>query len=331
MLPSYPHVYNLGHAAIQELLLDPVVVQEKVDGSQFSFGRQDGKTFARSRGADIDLDNPPEMFKKAVEVVNDLDLRGLLLEEWIYRGECLSKPKHNALTYGRVPHNNIILFDVNRGGPECYLPASHIEAEAKRLGLEAVPLLFEGMVTGPDQIRDFLERESVLGGVKVEGVVIKNYARFGRDKHVLMGKIVCEAFKELNRDAQRAFKPGKSDVIQGLINTLRTEARWRKAVQHLREAGSLTDEPKDIGAIIKEVGRDLEEECAEMIKETLFKGLFGQIRKGAGAGVAEWYKNELMKRQFDTPAVLCSEGIEYSVGDYRAIQGSPEDQPEERR
>lgn len=28
---SYPKIYNLGHAAIRDLLLDPVVVQEKVE------------------------------------------------------------------------------------------------------------------------------------------------------------------------------------------------------------------------------------------------------------------------------------------------------------
>jgi hypothetical protein len=35
---SYPKVYNMGHAAIADLLLDDVLVEEKVDGSQFSFG-----------------------------------------------------------------------------------------------------------------------------------------------------------------------------------------------------------------------------------------------------------------------------------------------------
>lgn len=33
---SYPSIYALGHRALGELFLDPVVVEEKVDGSQFS-------------------------------------------------------------------------------------------------------------------------------------------------------------------------------------------------------------------------------------------------------------------------------------------------------
>ena len=35
---SYPQIYALGHRYITELLLDPVLVEEKIDGSQFSFG-----------------------------------------------------------------------------------------------------------------------------------------------------------------------------------------------------------------------------------------------------------------------------------------------------
>ncbi len=35
---SYPKIYGLGHKAITELLSDNVMVEEKIDGSQFSFG-----------------------------------------------------------------------------------------------------------------------------------------------------------------------------------------------------------------------------------------------------------------------------------------------------
>lgn len=35
---SYPSIYNLGHRYIADLLTVPVIVEEKIDGSQFSFG-----------------------------------------------------------------------------------------------------------------------------------------------------------------------------------------------------------------------------------------------------------------------------------------------------
>ncbi len=47
---------------------------------------------------------------------------------------------------------------------------------------------------GPADLYALLEKESILGG-KVEGIVVKNYARFGKDKKVLMGKYVSEQGK----------------------------------------------------------------------------------------------------------------------------------------
>ena len=104
---SYPKVYNLGHPAISELFSDPVVVQEKVDGSQFSFGIIDGELKCRSKGAEIFLDNPEKMFEKAVEAIKELSL----MDGWTYRGEFLRGPSHNTLKYNRTPRHNIILFD----------------------------------------------------------------------------------------------------------------------------------------------------------------------------------------------------------------------------
>lgn len=69
---SYPKVYNLGHKAIVELFDDEVTVEEKIDGSQFSFGLVKGednkyKLQCRSHHQIIDMSNVPKMFGKAVE------------------------------------------------------------------------------------------------------------------------------------------------------------------------------------------------------------------------------------------------------------------------
>ena len=106
---SYPSIYALGHAAVAELLLDPVVAEEKIDGSQYSFGRFSGALKVRSKGKQMIVESPEKIFRKAVEYVATLDLR----DGWTYRGEVLDKPKHNALAYDRVPKGNVILFDIN--------------------------------------------------------------------------------------------------------------------------------------------------------------------------------------------------------------------------
>lgn len=294
---SYPKIYALGHSAIRELLLDPVIVEEKVDGSQFSFGLFEDGYRARSKGAALNLIAPEKMFLKACEVIQGLALK----EGWTYRAEYLLKPKHNALAYDRPPNNHLIIFDINTD-EETYMSWEQKAGEASRLGLEVMPRLFEGMINNPQQFRDMLEIESCLGGQKIEGVVVKNYARFGPDKKVLMGKFVSEAFKEIHKREWAEANPTGKDIIGLLTDTYRTPARWNKAIQHLSERGLLEGSPRDIGVLIKEVGIDVETECIDEIKDALYRWAWPNIRRGLNRGLPEWYKDELLKNQFDQEA-----------------------------
>lgn len=71
----YHKLYNFGHFAIKDIFLDEILIEEKVDGSQFSFRKRgDGKIFCRSKGVDIKIDEieTKHQFYKAVEVVKEL-------------------------------------------------------------------------------------------------------------------------------------------------------------------------------------------------------------------------------------------------------------------
>lgn len=301
---SYPKIYNIGHAAVAELFSDPVIVEEKVDGSQFSFGRFVDESGAeilkcRSRGAQLNVDAPDSMFQRGVQVAKDL--LSELTVGWTYRGEYLAKPKHNTLAYDRAPEKHVIIFDINTG-EEAYMPYADKKAEAARLGLETVPIVFEGIVEDVQMFRSFLEADSVLGGQKIEGVVAKNYSRFAPDGKVLMGKFVSEAFKEVHAGDWKERNPKQGDIIQILIEKFRTPARWAKSVQHLREAGSIEDSPRDIGKLIPEVSRDLKEECGDEIAQILMSWAWPQVSRGVIAGCPEWYKDELLKLQFEREA-----------------------------
>ena len=298
-LGSYPKIYNLGHAAIVDLFQGDVVVEEKVDGSQFSFGVVDGELFCRSKGVQLVIEAPQQMFARAVETAQAL--KPLLRDGWIYRGEYLQKPKHNALAYDRTPEKHVVIFDINPG-VEHYLSSGDKAAEAARLGLEVVPMVFAGRVESADQLLTMLDRTSFLGGAKIEGLVVKNYARFGADGKALMGKHVTEAFKEVHkRDWKKDHKTGK-DVVALLGDQYRSKARWQKAIQHLAERGELTNSPKDIGPLIKEVQRDIGEECEAEIKDTLYAWAIKDVRRRAAHGLPEWYKEQLVERQFTDPS-----------------------------
>src|SRR5258708_7645146 len=179
---SYSQIFNLGHKAIADLLKGPVYVEEKIDGSQFSFGliettdleRSYGaNSFAlrvRSKGCEIMVDAPEKMFMKAVDAVKNL--KEMPHPGWTYRCEYLRAPKHNTLAYDRTPNNYLIVFDIEVG--ECeFLEYDEKEAEASRLGLETVPLLAKGIMHNLEHFREFLIENSILGGQKIEGVVIK--------------------------------------------------------------------------------------------------------------------------------------------------------------
>lgn len=298
MIHSYPPIYNLGHKAVQDIFTGPVVVQEKVDGSQFSFGvyGPDAELRCRSKSAELQVLAPEKMFRQAVQEVQDR--RERLVPGWTYRAEYLAKPKHNALAYDRVPKGHLILFDVDKGDQD-YVLADRLGSVASILGIEAVPLLYEGVISDPYQLRVLLDTPSALGGQKVEGVVVKNYALFGPDKKTLMAKFVSEAFKEAHAAEWKQSNPKSGDVVQELISRYRTPARWQKAVQHLREQGALEDSPRDIGALFREVPEDLKREEAEAIKDYLFAWAWPKVQRGACAGLAEWYKDELLKLQFE--------------------------------
>lgn len=295
---SYPKIYNLGHAALKDLLDGTILIEEKVDGSQFSFGRFGNDLRVRSKGVEMRIEAPENMFSKAVDWVKANADK--LVDGCTYRAEYLQKPKHNTLAYDRAPENNLIIFDINFAEEAYSHPLMKFEY-AKALGLEVVPSLYfgEGKDFNIEQLTTMLERVSILGGAKIEGVVIKNYSKFGPDKKVLMGKHVSEQFKEMHSGDWKERNPTSGDVMSLLAEKYRSPARWAKAVQHLKEAGLLTDSPKDIGALMNEVKRDVSEECAEEIKEQLFKFALPRVIRSVANGLPEWYKNQLLAKQFD--------------------------------
>ena len=294
---AYPKIYNLGHGYLKDLLNGCVLVEEKIDGSQFSFGMHDGVLRTRSRGREFVPEAADNMFQLAIEQV--MAVKDKLREGWTYRGEYLNKPKHNALAYDRVPAQNIMIFDIEVGD-STFLCRYEKEEEAKRLGFEFVPALYNGPgdALTPEKLTEMMSGQSVLGGQQPEGVVLKNYNQFGMDGKVVMGKHVSERFKEVHGREWKKENPSKGDVVQIMIEKYRSEARWHKAVQHLQERGELTGTPADIGPLMKEVSVDIKEECEDEIKAEMFKWVWKHIARTASRGLPEWYKDMLLQEQF---------------------------------
>lgn len=296
MISAYPKIHNLGHPEVRDLFNGSVVIQEKVDGSQFSFMIDDaGELHCRSKNREINVAYPDGMFNLAVASVKRIADR--LTPGFVYRGEYLKSPNHNHLHYGRVPNNNIVLFDVAFAEASyCITPG--LQEAANQLGLESVPVFFEGEVRSQDDLEELLQRESFLGSVKIEGVVVKNYSRFGRDDKPLMGKYVSPAFRETQKISWKAANPGGAEIRQRIADNLKVDRRWEKVVEHLRDAGQLENSPRDIGPLIRELNKDLVEECEPLIKDMLWDWARKDILRMATNGFPEWYKQRLLNQQF---------------------------------
>jgi hypothetical protein len=302
---SYPKSVTLGHRYVAQIMNDDVIVEEKIDGSQFSFGSFGGEIRCRSKGAVLNIEAPEKMFAAGVDVVKELASKGLLKDGWTYRGEYLARPRHNVLAYNRIPAKHFIGFDINPSH-ETYLSYEEKAEAFAAMGLECVPRLFAGRIANSDQIRGFLQTDSILGGQKIEGVVIKNYSRFTPDGKAMMAKFVSEAFKEVHSRVWSEDNPGQKQILEQIIAAHRTPARWQKAVQKLTELGQATGTPADIGALIKLVRKDVEEECREDISARLYSWAQGHIERGITGGLPDWYKEQLMKKSFEDVASVAA-------------------------
>lgn len=298
MLKSYPKILPLvGKYA--DLVVDRTVeVTEKIDGSMFAFGLdENGKLHCRSKGQAIDPEYPNDMFRPAVEYVRSIEHK--LAKGTSYYGETLKTPRHNTLAYDRVPHNHIALFgvfDFDRTRGSDY---DTVRRTADELGVESVRLLGNVNLSSLVEFADLMKSVGVsqLGGANIEGIVIKDYTRpmdfAGMIYPLTVLKYVSEEFKE--KHANNPDWVGKKDALELLYDSYRTEARWQKAVQHLRDEGKLLGEPKDIGPLMAEIWRDLVEEEKQNFMEELFKLYKKRWASRAQAGFPEWYKTRLLE------------------------------------
>lgn len=302
---AFPKILHIGNKQISDLFEGVVEITEKVDGSQLGFGKVNGELFVRSKGKEQDLDNPDMMFEKAVEYIKSIEDR--LPDNMTFYGEYLNKPKHNTLAYDRTPKNGIALFGVYDSVTREHFGMDVISDWAAKLDVETVPLLFKGE-TNAQAVLDMVDKtDSFLGGQKIEGVVVKRYTPWMFMGNipltvVMNGKYVSEKFKEVHVRDWKKEHTGKGK-LEVAISQYKSEARWNKAIQHLRENGELVGGPADIGRLIKEVRFDITLEEKENIKEELWKIYKDDFLRNAVFGLPEWYKKKLATGDVDVETV----------------------------
>lgn len=317
---GFPKIYTVGSSEVKDVFNGAVEITEKLDGSCIGFGIVDGELIVRSKNKELSLTKPESMFAGAVAYIKSI--RDKLPKDVFFYGECVSKPRHNVLTYKTVPAGFVALFAMVDTGmwaakdSNTELSSNDDESSsrdakfhrydeladwAKVLGMGIVQLLWdkkipEGMNVIP-LLESFLSKESALGG-RMEGIVIKNYSvpqiLHGRYCPITIAKMVSDDFKEVK--VRKIVKADGVSKLDELFDMYRTEARWQKAIQHLEERGELSYNAKDIGLVIQEAHRDLIEECEESFKNALYAMFRKQWLNAATLGAAEYYKKYLLDK-----------------------------------
>jgi hypothetical protein len=296
---GFVKIFALGHRIIKTIFDDDVEVTEKVDGSQFSFGLINGEIICNSKRARLIVDHPEDQFVPAITTVKSIADK--LKPNWLYFGETLKTPRHNVIKYERVPTGHIAIFGILDTEAQEYKPWEWMLLEAERLNIDVVPRLFQGK-TNYEKIKELIHTISFLGGANIEGVVVKNYSKPTMIGDVVFpfmcGKLVAESFKE-KHSSQAYGNAAKKDGWESFCESFRHENRWRKAVRHLVDDGTLLGEPKDIGPLVKEIQRDIVEEEMHDILEFLWKHHSPHLLRRSIQGFPEWYKEQLATGEID--------------------------------
>lgn len=268
-----------------------VLIQEKLDGSQFSFGVvEDGTFHCRSKNQALDPAVPPAMFAKAVYTALCAAKSGFLVPGVTYYAEAFQSKRHNVLMYEREPVGGMVLFEaVNKEEPRLRYPPHWMDNASKLIGCEVAQVVYEGTLPDNETLLELMKKPSQLGGI-MEGVVIKVVA------HPHRWKVVADLFKEV-RHAHGAGKGPKvqDDPVRTVARAFCTPARYEKARQSLAERGLLKGTPEDIGKLISTVRKDLFEEESDNIARALFAAQQKQIGNAAVAGLADWYMGRIAR------------------------------------
>lgn len=298
-IKSFPKIFALGTDYVSSIADNEVEITEKIDGSQFAFGKIDGNLMTRSKGCMIFEGEDNKMFNKATDYVRSIEHK--IPDNTIFYCEYLQKPKHNALEYERTPKNNLILFGVCDETDKFISEYDELLKFGELLDIEVVPLLYKGMIElkNIEFFDSLLKRKSVLGKADIEGFVVKNYDQpfllGGQPIPLMSGKYVSENFKEVHRNTWKVENESKSKW-ELFMEGYKTEARWLKSVQHLQDKNELDNSPKDIGKLIEEIKNDITNEEKEVIKDFLWKEYSGELLRKSTNGFPEWYKRYLITR-----------------------------------
>lgn len=231
---KYHSIVRYGHKSTQDVLNkgDKIIIQEKIDGANASFSVVDGELKCWSRNKELSASNTLSGFY--VWAKENLDVNQLL-EGVVYFGEWTAQ--HKVVYEGY--EKQFFLYDVYNLHLEEYVSFSMVRDESKRLGLQLVPVFYDGEFESFEQLKSYVGRTELNGKLcgkdSGEGIVVKNVTyrdRFGKQLFV---KLVVDAFAEIQqqkqpKDPKKVFSPEELKVRE-CVTISRVEKQLFKMIE----------------------------------------------------------------------------------------------------
>ncbi|MGK4040796.1 RNA ligase family protein [Heyndrickxia oleronia] len=249
-----------------------IVIQEKLDGANASFKFEEGQLKCFSRNTELDESNTLRGF--SVWAREHFKEHEGLADNYIFFGEWLVRHK---LSYGEN-ENKFYLFDIYDTEKEEYLPFNKVTSAAEELGLNLVPVFYEGEFQSIEHIQSYVGK-SKLGEIG-EGVVVKNVNYKNKHGQQQFTKFVSDQFAEMAKTKKHKVNTQKDD-LQEFVNATVNKARVSKIVHKLVDEGLLKEDYaiEDMRTILKNTGSKvfddvIKEELDELLK--LLKSKIGR-------------------------------------------------------
>lgn len=263
---KYTDVVRLGHQSTEGVLKlgDRIIIQEKLDGANASFRLDHETNCLRAFSRNLELNEEENLhgfFEWAQQLPKDELMAGA-----VYFGEWLNTHKVKYPGYEK----HFFLFDIYDTTACEYVDFSIVASEARRLGLQIVPVFYEGEYQGEEHLKSFVGKTALGGRLREEevgeGIVVKNADyrdRFGRQMFV---KLVTDVFSEVNRQKTQKDpnQPKSPEVV--FAERFVTMARVEKFLYKLIDEGILEEQfgTKDMGVILKNLNIRIHE---DLLKE----------------------------------------------------------------
>lgn len=296
---KYMDIVRLGHKTTVGVLNegDWIVIQEKLDGANASFRKgENGEILAFSRNNPLNEFSNLGGFWQWTQTLDP----DLLLPNIVYFGEWLNPHKVKYPDYQK----QFFLYDLYDTNTERYLDFNRVKDAHRMLGVNLIPVFYEGEYKGFEHLQSFVGKTALggkLGDIDTgEGVVAKNVSYISRHGRQMFVKLVTDAFREVQK--QKAPKDPKVEQTQEqvFVNETLTEARVEKMLYKLIDEGILEEgkfEMEDMGIILGNIrGRmfdDIMKEESEMLP---VDHDVNQIKKAIGRNIALIVKKIIAKQ-----------------------------------